>query len=248
MGGATHFTLLREWLRACDEDCECYKNHTQQRLLPTRVLDVGNQKDQKPLLHETADGEEGRYIALSHRWGNPTETEKAKFCTYACNIEERRRGIDFNSLPKTFRDAMTVARELGVRYLWIDSMCIIQPHENCPCESTDWVVESMKMEQYYSSAYCTVAADSAEGSNDGLFQTRRDRRCVRLPNQEDPAVYLCEVIDDFDRDVDKGVLNQRGWVFQERALSCRTIHYTKTQTYWECGKRIRCETLGALRP
>lgn len=104
------------------------------------------------------------------------------------------------------------------------------------------------MEQYFSSAYCTVAADSAEGPNGGLFQSWRARQCVQLPNTRDPTIYLCEAIDDFDRDVDKGVLNKRGWVFQERALSCRTIHYTDVQTYWECGKGIRCETLGALQP
>lgn len=104
------------------------------------------------------------------------------------------------------------------------------------------------MEQYFGSAYCTVAADSAEGLEDGLLQPRQAQQCVQVPNQGGTAVYLCKAIDDFDRDVDKGVLNQRGWVFQERALSCRTIHYTNTQTYWECGCKIRCETLGALEP
>lgn len=104
------------------------------------------------------------------------------------------------------------------------------------------------MEQYFGSAYCTVAADSAEGLEDGLLQPRQAQQCVQVPNQGGTAVYLCKAIDDFDRDVDKGVLKQRGLVFQERALSCRTIHYTNTQTYWECGCKIRCETLGALEP
>lgn len=104
------------------------------------------------------------------------------------------------------------------------------------------------MGQYFSLVYCTVAADSARDPSGGLFQSRRARQCVQLPSIRDTALYLCEAIDIFDRDVDKGVLNKRGWVFQERALSCRTIHYTDVQTYWECGKGIRCETLGSLRP
>lgn len=246
MGDSTHFTLLHEWIRVCNEGGECYEDHNKPRLLPTRVLDVG---DQRLVLKETFNQEEGAYIALSHRWGNSTD----EFCTYACNIAERRRGIKFDGLPKTFQDAVTVVRELGVQYLWIDSMCIMQAHQGCQCgdcgsESGDWSTEAEKMEQYFSSAYCTVAADSAEGPNGGLFQPRRARQCVRVPNTRDPTLYLCESIDNFDRDVDKGVLNKRGWVFQERALSRRTIHYTNTQTYWECGRKIRCESLGALKP
>jgi hypothetical protein len=43
--------------------------------------------------------------------------------------------------------------------------------------------------------------------------------------------------------VELGDLNKRGWVFQERALSRRTMYFTKTQVYWECGKGVQCETL-----
>lgn len=249
MRGSTHFTLLREWIRVCNESDKCYEDHNKPRLLPTRVLDVGDQKNQRLVLKETVNQEEGAYIALSHRWGRSTRV----FSTHACNIAKRKTVIEFHSLPKTFQNAVTVARELGVQYLWIDSVCIKQAHQGCECgdcgsESGDWSSEAEKMEQYYGSAYCTVAADSAEDSNDGLFQPRRARQCVQLPNTRDPTLYLCELIDDFDRDVDKGVLNQRAWVFQERALSCRTIHYTNTQTYWECGCKIRCESLSALGP
>lgn len=247
MGDSTHFTLLREWIRVCNEGGECYEVHNKPRLLPTRVLDVGNQQDKRLVLKETVNQEEGTYIALSHRWGNSTD----EFCTYACNIAERREGIKFDGLPKTFQDAVTVVRGLGIQYLWIDSMCIVQAHPGCAAcghRSGDWGTEAGKMEQYYGSAYCTIAADSAEGPDGGLFRPRRARQCVQLPNTRDPTLYLCELIDDFDRDVDKGVLNQRAWVFQERALSCRTIHYTNTQTYWECGCKIRCESLGALGP
>ncbi|GJC89928.1 hypothetical protein ColLi_12766 [Colletotrichum liriopes] len=55
--------------------------------------------------------------------------------------------------------------------------------------------------------------------------------------------HVCEVIDNFDLDVEQGELNKRAWVLQERALSRRTIHFAHNQTYWECGEGIRCETL-----
>jgi hypothetical protein len=54
--------------------------------------------------------------------------------------------------------------------------------------------------------------------------------------------HLCDVIDKFDSDVEQGELNKRGWVLQERALSRRTMHFTETQTYWECGEGVWCET------
>ncbi|KAI3547764.1 hypothetical protein CABS03_10036 [Colletotrichum abscissum] len=59
---------------------------------------------------------------------------------------------------------------------------------------------------------------------------------------DDVQFYICEIIDNFEIDVEKGELNQRGWVLQERALSRRTLHFTSSQTYWECGEGIRCET------
>jgi hypothetical protein len=56
-------------------------------------------------------------------------------------------------------------------------------------------------------------------------------------------VYVCDAIDDFNRDVENGQLNRRGWVLQERALARRTIYFADRQTYWECGQGVRCETL-----
>ncbi|OXV05317.1 hypothetical protein Egran_06915, partial [Elaphomyces granulatus] len=64
-----------------------------------------------------------------------------------------------------------------------------------------------------------------------------------LQDLQGSTFYVCEAIDDFRSDVELGDLNKRGWVFQERALSRRTIYFTKTQVYWECGKGVQCETL-----
>jgi len=61
------------------------------------------------------------YIALSHCWGlEPT------IVTTISNIEMMKTEILMEKLPYTFRDAVTIAHHLNIRYLWIDSMCIIQ--------------------------------------------------------------------------------------------------------------------------
>ena len=103
------------------------------------------------------------------------------------------------------------------------------------------------MEQVFSSAYITIAASCASGTEDGFLKPRMDRQCVRMADEIGAPYYLCEAIDNFSADVDQGELNKRGWVLQERALSRRTIYFTDKQSYWECGGGVRCETLTTMK-
>jgi hypothetical protein len=232
--------LLREWLRVCDREhrgCHSRDNG----VLPTRVLDVG---DNSLRLYCTKQDEREDYIALSHCWGQLSLEKRERSCTYLRNIDTRRERIDIDELPKTFQDAIRVTRQLDKRYLWIDSLCIIQDDAN------DWESESKIMETVFNMAYCTLAASSAKDSTEGFLGPRSDgqgRQYVKIPNSSDSPLYVCEAIDDFHHDVEEGILNQRGWVLQERALSRRTIHFTATQTYWECGLGVRCETLTLMK-
>jgi hypothetical protein len=143
-------------------------------------------------------------------------------------------GIEDTDLPQTFLDAVIITRKLGVKYLWIDSLCILQKFEDGDSESKeDWNTESKLMEQVFSSAYFTIAASCADHRFHGFLKPRTPRQFITM---------TAEVINNFDRDVEQGELNKRGWVLQERALSRRTIHFTQTQTYWECGEGVWCET------
>ncbi|KAI8304104.1 hypothetical protein K4K59_012923 [Colletotrichum sp. SAR11_240] len=101
------------------------------------------------------------------------------------------------------------------------------------------------MEDVFSSAYCTIAASSATSSLDGFLLNRAQRASIGIRTPQG-TLYLAEAIDDFEAHVEQGVLNTRGWVLQERALSRRTIHFTSTQVYWECGEGVHCETLAEL--
>lgn len=96
------------------------------------------------------------------------------FCTFKDNIDDRIQGIEVHKLPKTFQDAVRVTRELGKRYLWIDSLCIIQD------DPDDWKREAMKMETVYSMAYLTIAATSAHDSAQGFLKPRQQREFVKL--------------------------------------------------------------------
>ncbi len=183
-----------------------------------------------------------KYLALSHRWGAPGK-HRAFRTMKADDKGQQERIIEIDQLPKTFRNAIEVTRSLGVQYLWIDSLCIVQD------DKEDWNRESKRMEQVFSSAYCTIAATCASGTDDGFLKPRPERQCVTIYGSESDAhpFYVCEAIDDFAQHVDQNELNRRGWVLQERALSRRTIHFTKYQTYWECGEGVRCETLTVMK-
>ncbi|KAH8706882.1 hypothetical protein GQ44DRAFT_597390, partial [Phaeosphaeriaceae sp. PMI808] len=131
-----------------------------------------------------------------------------------------------------------VTQELGIQFLWIDSICIIQDRED-----SDLRFECGLMDKYFASAYCTLAATSAKDCEGGLFL---GRALLRISDGT-AGIYVGDIPEDnFDRDVNSTDLNQRGWVLQERILSPRTIHFTKSQMYWECGSQIRCETLNNI--
>lgn len=236
MSSETHFTILRDWLKECDEKHEnCRPLKSPSVGLPTRLIDVGEPGGSEVRLYETKGCDEFEYLALSHPWGPKWSFH---FCTYPENLGHHLRGILLKDLPQTFQDAVKVTRGLKHRYLWIDSICIIQGPNG------DFNEQAKHMEGIFRHAYCVLAASCARDQQDGFLKPRDERRCLKL-HQNTPGrvpVYACEFIDNFQQQALDSQLNKRGWVLQERALARRTIFFTEKQTYWECGAGVRCET------
>jgi hypothetical protein len=172
-------SLLYTWLRTCVEDhpgCrqsfsgDVFKldeNMDEIQPLPTRVVEIGRDNDHIKLVSTT--GKEGVYIALSHRWG-----AHKKLLTLKENLAEHLVQIKFEDLSQTFKDAVQVTRDLGVQYLWIDSLCIIQDNK------IDWAFEATQMGRIFERAYCTIAAV------DAVDDTTNTDRGLFIPRQEDP--------------------------------------------------------------
>ncbi|KAF2002122.1 HET-domain-containing protein [Amniculicola lignicola CBS 123094] len=165
------------------------------------------------------------YATLSHCWGG-----HQPICLKTGSFSSFTQQIPFESLPRTFGDAVEATLALGLSWLWIDSLCIIQDSED------DWLRESEQMDTVYSQAYVNLAATSSRNSSGGLFPKSGvlKQSCILQTTWTGIESGTIMVYDEnsFIREVATSPLNNRGWVFQERVLAPRTIHFTHHQIWW----------------
>lgn len=201
-----------------------------------------------PRLYVPVPDERGRYAALSHCWGDVTPLKTTKG-----TIDELRRGIELSRFPRTFQDAVSVCRRLQIKYLWIDSMCIIQDDED------DWAVESAKMSSVYQNAFITIAAAAAQNSTEGFFLPRpfSIRQSFTTAAEVQGKVEEVEIfarpwqsnwhwtknIGDGPWDRDQHPLDTRAWTLQEHVLSRRILRFTAHELVWHCRATHLCECL-----
>jgi hypothetical protein len=224
----------KKWIERCTQGHpDCGPGNRQR--LPTRVIDVGSSTSEVRL-YETK-GEIERYAALSHCWG------KVKLLrTLKENVAQLTKGIPWASLPKTFRDAIDFTRRLGLRWIWIDSLCIIQD------DSDDWQKEAAQMADIYQHAYVTLAATTSGDSSGGLYtnQSHEKHRPQKLSvvndiDDSDCSLYTALKIDHVEESSRKFPLVGRAWVYQERLLSARVLHFAGYELNWECRSASWCE-------
>lgn len=191
-----NYGLLREWLQTCQSNHEACcppswdnpgsKTAQESSVLPSRVIDLGLMHDanRPPVLLQT-NGMSGQYVCLSHRWGKAHVLR-----TEHSNVEEFQQGLPMAKMPTSFRDAMEVTRQLGFRYLWIDSLCIIQDDDD------DWMRESKNMGNIFENSSFTIAAVDGldpEGDDRGLFLPRNMdplEIILALPHDKTPLAML----------------------------------------------------------
>lgn len=187
----------------------------------------------------TAQSPTAVYMTLSYRWGpNP------QLLLLSSNIETfRRRGSPIADLPQTFKDVVAVVRSFGVRYIWIDCLCIIQDSVE------DWEAEAPTMRHVYANTVCNVVASASNDPEGGLFRNRQPAD-LRAPGiveatlaEGRPEKYFIFEDRYFRLQTCRSneTLHQRGWVYQETFLAPRLLYFTQYQIMWECLERDRCE-------
>lgn len=243
---------FKSWLHQCHVEHEdCQHDRTTKRL-PTRLVAVGGEPlHESPRIivcseHPTlTDCEQTPYIALSHCWGKgitPMKTERH-------SLSDRMASIPLETMPRTYHDAVLLTRSLGISYLWIDSLCIVQD------DNDDWKREAACMAEVYQNAYLTVCA-LVTSCTDGLFRGSREPG-VRIPFNshitEEHGDYLLRhaavvlwdgnITVDFRKsykdiklcdDVVGSSWSSRGWTFQEELFSTRRLMCSERLIYLDC--------------
>ncbi|KAK4183094.1 heterokaryon incompatibility protein-domain-containing protein [Podospora australis] len=241
---------VHSWLQSCrpDHDMCSHVSAMVNDWHPTRLVDLGpNRNSIYWTLYSTQEDGSLRmpviYMALSYRWG------ANKLRLLNSTLAEFRKGtISIHQLPQTFQDFSFLAKRFGVRYLWIDALCIIQD------SARDWEIESLRMRQVYANSVCTIAASASTNEQEGLFRVRTNLDGVLpgliqipvtpLSSQDQRQMVPFYIFDDevWESSIYQSPLHRRGWAFQEQYLSPRMLYFTGNQVFWECiqGGR-RCE-------
>jgi hypothetical protein len=204
--------------------------------LPHRVLDVTISDENSVRLVET-QGKVGYWACLSHCWG---EKQPLKTTRDPDTLSQHQIAIPWDTLPKTFQDAIFVTRALGIQYLWIDSLCIIQD------DSVDWQFQSAQMADIYRNSILTIAGSASSGHSQGIFRTA-DPSHVDSPVSDLVGSTKLDHIRGrkaLVHDAARLPLLQRGWVHQERLLSPRFLHFGEHEMIWECMEHLTCECGG----
>ncbi|KAL3421007.1 hypothetical protein PVAG01_07452 [Phlyctema vagabunda] len=231
------FDLAAHSLKNCLSSHSSSCPHDATAVLPTRVLDVGTDKNSNQIRLFESKGLTEPWVALSHCWGRV-----ARYVTETTTLEQRIQGIALSELPKTFLDAVTITRRLGYRYLWIDSLCILQDSHQ------DWADESRRMQDYYSKAILTIASDVAAGDHESFLDNIREPlSSLKIPfnprtGTTPSHVYISKETKLPAEESARTPLNVRGWTLQEDVLSPRTLHYTSTELVFECQRSSLAET------
>lgn len=240
-------SVISEWLAICDATHpKCLSDRSP---LPSRVLDVSpsnNASGSDEIRLHISNGQFDKYIALSHCWGGgvPVRTTRS-------TLVSRQNGISFESLPRSFQDAVVVTQALGVRYLWIDALCIVQD------DREDWEIESGNMAAVYKKAYVVLGADMAKDSYGG-FMKRYNESNEYLQGLIPPRRTVGRAIATvsksggrnsiiYARQKEYHVVNRsqplstRAWALQEQLLATRMVHFKNGELIWECNWGLRCE-------
>ncbi|KAH7154483.1 heterokaryon incompatibility protein-domain-containing protein [Fusarium sp. MPI-SDFR-AT-0072] len=245
----TSFDSLSKWIRNCSVNHKsCNKLHARtgknRDWLPARLVKIIPNADGVPEIIKVVETDRSNdlppkieYATLSYCWGRQPFTKLLR-----SNIESMTTtGMPIKDLPATFRDAITVTNRLGLEYIWIDALCIIQ------LDAEDWSLHSVTMAKVYSYSAITLAAAAASDAHGGLFRERNPAGIngakvnLKWPSNELEGEFYLVSTDPWEKAVAQSPLLKRAWVFQERLLSRGTVYFAHDMLYWECGELYASE-------
>lgn len=246
--------MCRSWYEQCLEHETCRNWKSQSKVLPTRLVRINKPEnaDISANLCETKDLLSGvLYTTLSHCWGSGVV-----FKLLQSNLDDLRQDIPIKRLPKVFQDAMYISVEIGICYIWIDSLCIIQDSK----DGEDWTHEARRMGDIYTYGEFNIAATGYEDGSSGLFSERKaplriypavSLKCVVRrkdgSKRSFDGIYVGFEKHEFNDQIAQGPLNDRACVAQERILAPAVLHFTPEHVWWECSRLVANEGFSPCR-
>ncbi|KAI0880123.1 HET-domain-containing protein [Annulohypoxylon maeteangense] len=205
--------VATRWLDECLESHggRCAANESSK--LPTRVVDVGCGDDFAQLKLTEPNGQSGKYAALSYCWG-----KTPFFKLTSTNKESLMKSIPFEQLPQTIQDVIRFTKMLGIRYLWVDCLCIIQGVDEEARE--DWLKESQQMMTVFGEAFLTISASGSANAHEGIFKerTKENKQHCTIPASESNSTPILLNFNSRKILPENEPLGKRGWTFQENIL------------------------------
>jgi hypothetical protein len=219
---------IKDWLHSCQqkhgESCRASIHVPSRRYNRACKLILIDTIEERLVLNQSSL--DLRYVALSYVWGGVTALQ-----TTSENIqhlqEPRSLNISNVKLPRTVRDAMTLVSSIGERYLWIDTLCIVQDDEE---NKKKYITE---MDIVYHCAILTIVAMHGQDSNAGLPGLRADTRPAEIFAEIGDKVLLVTP-PGLRGSADASRYERRGWTLQERILSRRCVYFSTTEVYFQC--------------
>jgi hypothetical protein len=252
MSGET-LQLAQKWLHDYDHNPARSTAPSPEQCPSSRLLKIGDIHN-IPYLRLTNPQKYERYAALSYCWGGGMEQDPNLYTATAKTLAHGYSGISFSELPLTLKDAVIVTQRLGIQYLWIDRLCIVQDDDE------DLSRELGKMPAIYGSAYVTICAASAANSTAGFLGPRyekvveeetiqlRFRAFTERPNftaEEDIETTTANKIGTIQLQPIKighdaaselvEPIQKRAWTMQEHLLSHKLLVFGSRQLRWICG-------------
>jgi hypothetical protein len=230
-GSEKSYSKAKEWLHQCRTHHNACHESAAQRM-PMRLLELSAQGNICTSLRVTTVQNRCPYATLSYCWGGdqPFKLIKAR-------LTQHETHIDIKTLPGTIVDAIEVSVRLGIYYLWIDSLCIIQD------DPEDVAREIDNMDDIYQGTTVTISAASSSCYRDGFLNTRQahvqSKPKFKFPltcsDDKSGTVFLLLHQSGYPyRDWVPDPINNRAWTLQEHVLSPRILYYSSQQLHWFC--------------
>lgn len=224
LGPEPDYDAIRAWMKHCNDHHErCIPTYSDS-LASVRLIDVETMCLVSYPIDPTRATE---YLVLSYVWGGFTQPSVTA-------------GHDKlpEPLPRTIRDSITVTRALGMRYLWVDSICIDQ--SNSPEKKAQISI----MDAIYLGASATIVALDGENADSGLPGVHASvPRQPQFVLEFSPGDEMVDVLPPLSDEVRVSRWARRAWTFQEGILSRRRILFTKHQVHYLCHEMACCETM-----